>query len=358
MSIAIPLRRNPRRLARRAGLRHVTDEEQGIRRVKKGRGFVYLGVSGRSLRELKTLKRIEALVIPPAWAEVWICRDARGHIQATGRDEKGRKQFLYHAQWQEESSRVKHDHLLHFGQALPRIRKQVEADLQLKPLVREKTLALAIRLLDLTGIRVGNREYVQSNGSHGLTTLECRHVKFKGGGAEFSFPGKSGKDHRIEVSDKRILPALKATYESDSDALFTYEDEAGVHDIDARELNQYLKEVSRIDATAKDFRTWLASCHAAAELFERQEEMSPTKRKRVVAEVVRHVAERLGNTPAVCRKSYIDPRLLAAFENDEFPKLFASFRSSRRRWLRHEDQLLLYALERLSSRNSSSANSS
>lgn len=333
----------PEELARAAGLRHVSDGEPGIRRIRRGRGWSYKFDSGRSVRSRSQIERIDNLVIPPAWTEVWICSDALGHLQATGRDEKGRKQFLYHPRWTEAASEAKFQELMCFGDILPRIRRKVTACLQNCNPEREMTLALAIRLLDLTGMRIGHEEYVQQNGAYGLTTLRRRHLYINGSSAEFRFVGKSGQKQVIHVEHPQTLNALRAVLETGPGFLFTYEDGAEQRPITADDVNCYLREIAGRDITAKDFRTWLASSHAANELYKHREVQSARERKRTLVDVTKEIAQRLGNTPAVCRSSYLDPRVLQAYHDGRFPKIYSSFRYRKRKWLRREDQILRHA---------------
>lgn len=337
-------RPTPEALAGLAGLRYVSDSQPGIARRRCGRGFSYRLCSGRRLRDRRHLERIHSLAIPPAWGSVWICRDPLGHIQATGRDERGRKQFIYHRRWREASDLAKFDRLLELYAALPRIRRQVARELRRRKPGREKALALIVRLLDLTGMRIGNEAYTSANGSHGLTTLDRQHLQISESMAELSFPGKSGKRQRIQVSDRMVLRGLKTIAEEDAQSLFVYRDADGPRSINAQEVNDYLRRISAIDVTAKDFRTWLACAQAAAALYEHHQEQGPHQRKRILSQVVRKVAGRLGNTPTVCRKSYIDPRLLQGYQDGSFPDLFGGYRRRKSRWLTAEDRILRHAL--------------
>jgi DNA topoisomerase-1 len=293
------------------------------------------------------LSRIEELAIPPAWTDVWICRDPRGHLQATGRDDKGRKQFLYHPDWQESANLAKFHALARLGRALPQVRRGVAAQLRRRASCRAKTLALVVRLLDLTGMRVGSEEYVQENGAFGLTTLRRRHLQLNCASAEFRFPGKSRQRQVVVVEDAATIKSLQTCVDHGGKCLFAFPDGNEVRSIESKEVNDYLRELSGEEITAKDFRTWLATALAAAALFELRDEEAPRRRKSNVVQVTRTVAQRLGNTPAVCRGSYLDPRLLEAYQEGRFPQLFAGFRQRRRKWLRPEDQLLRHALERL-----------
>lgn len=339
---------SPQQLAKKAKLQHVSDEEPGIRRQRCGRGFSYVyDDTGRAVRDKRHLDRIAALAIPPAWSEVWICREPRGHLQATGRDDRKRKQFIYHEQWQQASTLAKFDRLAELGDTLSRIRQRVLEQLRKRKPSRNKTLALVVRLLDRTGMRVGREEYVAENGSYGLTTLHRRHLRISGAAAEFRFPGKSGQRQSVVVKDRSAVTALETVADAGGSSLFTYPDDDGLHSVDAQDVNDYLREISSVDITAKDFRTWLASAQAAAELYDQSDEPEKRRRKKVVVETVKAVARSLGNTPSVCQKSYLDPRLIEAYEAGEFPNLFSDFQFRKRKWLRREDQILQHALAKM-----------
>ena len=303
-----------RRLARRAKLRYVTDAEPGIRRARRGRGFVYFNASKRRIRRRAELGRIEALRIPPAWSDVWICSSATGHLQATGRDARGRKQFRYHERWDKIRDQDKFERMLDFARELPRIRRRVTKDLQHTRLQRETVLASVVRLLDKTAARVGNEEYARENGSYGLTTLRNRHVQVQGKRIELSFPGKSGKQQEIEYCDRRLAQVVKRTRELPGREVFQYVDEQGeVRDVRSQDVNDYLREITGSNFTAKDFRTWCATVLAAEVLAASDDGVSPSARKRQVVAAIDRVASELGNTRAVCRKSYIHPAIIQAY---------------------------------------------
>lgn len=337
----------PEQIANRAGLTYVSDEQPGIERKRWGRGFRYVYDSGRVVESQRQCNRIKSLVIPPAWEDVWICRDPRGHLQATGRDEAGRKQFLYHPKWQEAANRLKFENLNQLGNALPRIRRRVSNQLRKRKPGREKILALIVRLLDLTGMRIGNEQYVQENGAYGLTTLRRKHLELNGASAEFRFPGKSQQKQVVKITEKSTLRALKSCVAEKGKSLFAYRERKGTCAVESDEVNDFLREISGVDITAKDFRTWVASAGAAAELYDRRDEPDWKQREKNLVEVTQMVAARLGNTPAVCRSSYLDPRLLEAYQEGRFPKIFDGFRSRQRKWLRREDQIYLHALSRI-----------
>jgi len=301
--------------AREAGLAYFFDQEAGIRR-EKGRGglFRYIGTDGKTVRDEKVLERIRALAIPPAWTDVWIAPKANAHIQATGRDVKGRKQYRYHTEWRRVRDAHKYERLYAFGSALPGIRARVECDLSLSGLPREKVLALVVRLLELSRIRVGNDEYAKTNQSFGLTTLRDRHVDIAGATITFDFKGKSGKRHRIKIADRRLARIVKRCRDVPGYELFQYRDEQGErHAIDSSDVNSYLQEITGEDFTAKDFRTWAGTVLAAMSLSDHGDWTSQTEAKHRVNQAVKEVAERLGNTPAICRKCYIHPGVIEAF---------------------------------------------
>ena len=307
-----------------AGLVYVTDEDPGIRRRGTGAGVSYLKPDGRVLRDEKTLDRIRKLAIPPAYTDVWISPDPDGHIQATGRDQRGRKQYRYHARWRTARDETKFTRMAAFGRALPRIRARVEADLKRRDLCREKVLAAVVRLLEWTLIRVGNDEYARTNKSFGLTTLRDRHAKFHGGQVVFEFKGKSGVMHRTGVRDRRLARIVKACQDIPGQRLFQYYDDAGErHSVGSADVNAYLREVTGEDFTAKDFRTWAGTLAAAKALAMQPAPASDTEAKHLVTLCVKATAGLLGNTPAVCRAAYIHPGVLQAFSDKLLPKAFA-----------------------------------
>jgi len=297
--------------AKSAGLRYVTDARAGIRRKKVGTGIVYLDSNGKIIRDAEVLGRIKSLAIPPAWREVWICPLAHGHVQATGLDAKGRKQYRYHPRWREVRDETKYDRMLVFGRVLPKIRRRVERDLTRPGLPREKILATVVRLLETTLIRVGNEEYARQNDSFGLTTMRDRHVDVSGATLKFEFRGKSGITHAIDLTDRRLAKIVKQSQDLPGYELFQYIDEqGGRHSIDASDVNAYLKEIAGEEFTAKDFRTWAGTVLAARALQELQAFDSKSQAKRNVVQAIESVAKRLGNTKAVCRKCYIHPAVI------------------------------------------------
>lgn len=314
---------SPAKSAQGVGLRYVTDERPGSRRERCGRGFRYRSSQGRIIRDRHTLKRIHSLVIPPAWTDVWICPLDQGHLQVTGRDERGRKQHLYHPRWRETRDQTKYDRLIEFARALPGIRRQLRRDLAREGLCREKVLATVVRLLEVSLIRVGNDEYARDNKSYGLTTMKNRHAIVRGAKIKFQFRGKSGKDHVVEVEDRRVARIVRACQDLPGQELFQYVDDADQkHDVGSGDVNDYLREITGQDFTAKEFRTWAATVSVAAELQQLgPAELDTEARKNVVA-AVKVTAHRLGNTPAVCRKSYIHPAIIEAYlDRSLLPKL-------------------------------------
>ena len=310
---------DPVESAREAGLRYVSDDRPGIRRRRAGRGFRYLRPDGTAVQDEPTVKRIASLVIPPAWTAVWISTDPRGHIQATGRDARGRKQYRYHPHWRAVRDETKFSRMIAFGEALPTIRQRVEHDLSRPGLPREKVLATVVRLLEATLIRVGNEEYARENRSYGLTTLRNRHLAIEGSQLRFSFRGKSGKHHEVSVRDRRLAHVMRRLQELPGQELFQYLDEDGQRaSIDSDDVNQYLREISGEDFTAKDFRTWAGTVLCAVTLRELEAEageteMTETSAKRNVVEAIKQVSQQLGNTPAVCRACYVHPAIIESY---------------------------------------------
>jgi DNA topoisomerase-1 len=297
-----------------AGLTYVTDFDPGIRRRTAGHGFSYKDAAGDPVTDEPTLDRIRALVIPPAWTDVWICPSPRGHIQATGRDAKGRKQYRYHARWRQTRDAHKYDRLIAFGRALPRLRARVEHDLGLRNLPREKVLAAVVRVMEITLIRVGNEEYARANRSFGLTTLRDRHATIEGRHAEFEFRGKSGKVHRTGFSDPRLARVVKACQDVPGQRLFQYRDDSGDHRaVESADVNAYLREAMGEDFSAKDFRTWAGTIAAARALALTGTCDSTAEAKRRIGVCVKAVAGLLGNTAAVTRQAYIHPAVLEAY---------------------------------------------
>jgi DNA topoisomerase I len=305
---------DPVESARLAGLRYVTEETPGIRRRRAGRGFTYIDVDGKRVRDDDTLRRIRTLAIPPAWTDVWICPLPNGHLQAVGRDARTRKQYRYHARWRAVRDETKYTRMLAFARALPRIRARTARDLARPGLPREKVLGTVVRLLESTLIRVGNEEYVRANGSFGLTTLRGRHVDISGTEVRFSFRGKGGKDHTVGVRDRRVARIIRHLQDLPGQELFQYVDEGGARrTIDSADVNAYLHEIAGEDFTAKDFRTWAGTVLAALALAEAREFATEREAKRNIVRAIERVAARLGNTPAICRRCYVHPEVLQAY---------------------------------------------
>jgi DNA topoisomerase-1 len=305
---------DPVESAHAAGLRYVSDCSPGIHRRRAGAGFVYLSSTKQLIRDTSTLNRIRSLAIPPAWKDVWICPDPNGHLQATGFDARGRKQYRYHPRWREVRDETKYDRMIAFAQALPSIRQRVERDLSLPGLQRNKVLAAIVRLLDTTFIRVGNDEYAKENHSFGLTTMRNEHANVQGSTIHFQFRGKSGIHHAIDLSEPRLARIVRRCQDLPGYELFAYIDENGqVHDVGSADVNDYLREITGQDFTAKHFRTWHGTVLAAMALKEYQAFTSQRQAKRNVVRAVESVAERLGNTPAVCRKCYVHPIVLDTY---------------------------------------------
>ncbi len=301
--------------AKALGLRYSSDGKPGIRRARVGDDWRYTTDAGDRVDDERTLDRIRRLAIPPAWTDVWICADERGHLQATGRDAKGRKQYRYHPEFRASREAAKFAQLIAFGEALPRIRERVEADLSLRGLPRDKVLAACVRVLDLTLIRVGNEEYARQNRSFGLTTLRDRHATIEGGEVRFRFRGKSGKVHDVEFRDRRLATIVRRCQELPGQELFQYVDDDGdVRDVGSDDVNAYLREIAGDDAvSAKMFRTWAATVLASRALTAYQDVESARAVKRNVSTAMKEVAERLGNTPTVARNSYVHPAVLDAY---------------------------------------------
>ncbi len=330
---------DPRAAAQAASLRYVSDRMPGIRRRRTGSGFAYIGPDGRPVRDAETLARIRALAVPPAWVDVWICPAANGHLQATGRDARGRKQYRYHAEWRRVRDEAKYDRLLAFGLALPAIRSAVATDLGRRELDRERVAAAVVRLLDTTLIRIGNEEYARDNGSFGLTTLRDRHVRVRGTRLLFRFRGKSGRELSVATSDRRLAALVRRLQELPGQVLFQYVDGDGTaRDLASDGVNGYLRQVAGEPFTAKDFRTWAGSVLALRSLACQRRPGSERETRRLVNETVESVAAVLGNTPAVLRQCYLHPEVVEAFRGGRLPDLEAAARVD---GLRAEEQALV-----------------
>ncbi|MCU1731080.1 MULTISPECIES: DNA topoisomerase IB [unclassified Pseudomonas] len=328
-----------------AGLHYVDDTLPGIRRRKLRGKFAYFDSQGERIRDAKVVARINALAVPPAYTDVWICADPNGHLQATGRDARGRKQYRYHPRWREVRDADKYASLLAFGKALPALRETLQQHLALPLHSREKVLATVIQLLDDTLIRIGNARYAEQNRSYGLTTLRNRHVEVSGSTIRFHFRGKSGIEHEVSVNDRRLARIIKCCLELPGQQLFQYLDENGErHSVTSSDINSYLRELTGAEFTAKHYRTWAGSALALTLLRELEWEPETTAKKHVVA-MVGEVAAELRNTPAVCRKCYIHPALFQAFHAGELASLR---QATPRKGLRAEESLLMRFLEKLS----------
>lgn len=300
--------------AREAGLIYTSDLEPGLRRSRKGKGFVYTGPDGKVVRDPATLDRIRSLAIPPAWEHVWITTHPRGHLQATGRDARGRKQHRYHPRWREVRDENKFGRMVDFARVLPRIRRKVARDMRRPGLPREKVIATIVKLLETTFIRIGNEEYAQQNGSFGLTTLRSRHVKVRGATVRFVFRGKSGREVEVGVTNPRVARVVKRCDELPGQQLFQYVDDSGDrHNVTSDDVNEYLREASGQDFTAKDFRTWGATVLATCALKELVGFESETEGRRNVVAAVDGVARQLGHTRAICRRSYVHPAVIETY---------------------------------------------
>jgi DNA topoisomerase I len=305
---------DPRDAAENAGLVYVSDEEPGIRRKKVGKGFTYIRPGGAKVQDDATLKRIKSLVIPPAYTDVWICTKPNGHIQATGRDAKGRKQYRYHPAFREIRESTKFEHMFAFAKALPALRETIDAHMKLRGLPREKVLATVVHLLETTLIRVGNSDYAKQNKSYGLTTLRDPHVEVDGAELRFQFKGKSGKSWRLAIKDRRVAKIVKACQDLPGQELFQYLDSDGQRQtVTSADVNAYLKEITGSDITAKDFRTWAGTVLAAMALSEFEHFDTQAKAKKNVRAAIEQVSSRLGNTPTICRKCYVHPEVLSIY---------------------------------------------
>jgi DNA topoisomerase-1 len=328
----------PTEAARAAGLHYVNDQTPGIRRSRAGSSFRYIAPSGKLVRDSATLGRIRALVIPPAWTDVWICAREDGHLQAVGRDARRRKQYRYHARWREVRDETKYGRLAAFGRTLPRIRRRVSRDLARAGLPREKVLATVVRLLESTFVRIGNAEYARDNSSFGLTTLRERQVQVEGSRLRFRFRGKSGVPHEVELTDLRLARIVRRMQELPGEELFQYVDDDGsTHAIGSADVNEYLRTIAGQEFTSKDFRTWAGTLLCARALREVPPPTSATAGRRTLKQAVQMAAQTLRNTPAVCRKCYIHPTVMETFLSGELQQAMRG---------RSEEAALIALLER------------
>jgi DNA topoisomerase I len=327
--LTFPETKNPLASARKARLVYTTDDTPGIRRHGKAPSFRYVDARGKPLKSKQHLSRIRSLAIPPAWTDVWICPNSRGHLQATGRDARGRKQYRYHSKWREVRDGNKYGRLMEFGQALPKIRRRTDADLRRSGLPREKVLAAVVKLLEKTFIRVGNEEYARDNKSFGLTTMRDGHVKVSGSSVRFLFRGKSGVEHELALDDRRLARIVKQCRDLPGQELFQYRGADGaVTDVGSADVNAYLKAVTGEDFTSKDFRTWAGTVLAAKLLRDYERVDSEARAKKNIVSAIEQVAKQLGNTRAVCRKCYVHPAVIDAYLDGSIMKTVAQ-RASR-----------------------------
>lgn len=333
----------PAEAAEVAGLRYVSDDEPGIRRRRCGRGFAYYDLDGNLIGDGAERDRIKALAIPPAWTDVWICSEANGHIQATGRDTRGRKQYRYHDRWREVRDATKFHRLPAFGHALSAVRAAVHRDLRLRSMSREKVLAIAVALLDGSLIRVGNDEYTRANGSYGLTTLRSEHVDLSSTQVRLRFVGKGGKQREVTVRDRRLARMLKRCEEIPGQCLFTYESDCGWSRVESGDINEWLRATTGEDFTSKDFRTWGGTVAAAARLNELGPAVSEQEAERKLLAAIDAAAERLGNTRAVARSGYVHPAVPLAYAEGNLSASFETAEESE--WLGRDDVAVLKILD-------------
>jgi len=341
-------RKDPVISAKEAGLRYVSDEKPGIQREKIGRDFKFIDASGRPIKNSTEIKRIQKLAIPPAWTDVWICPDRNGHLQATGRDDRGRKQHRYHPSWREVRDETKYNRMIEFAKALPKIRARTARDLAKPGLPLEKVLATVVRILETGVIRVGNEEYAKENHSFGLTTMRDRHVRVRGAAMRFEFRGKGGKLHKIELEDPRLAKVVKGCQDIPGQELFQYLDHDGErHKISSTEVNNYLREITGGDFTAKDFRTWAGTVLAAMALREVEKAGTKGQQKKNITRAIECVAARLGNTPTICRKCYIHPFVLDSYRDGTLLAQAAEQRAhSKKHGLKPEEAMVLDLLKK------------
>lgn len=308
--------------AKAIGLHYMTDDASGIRRKRNGRHFSFIDPKGKVIRDKAVIRRIKALVIPPAWTDVWISPVSDSHLQATGRDIRGRKQYRYHTVWNQMRNMTKFHRMIPFAHLLPQVRKRIRRDLNLKGMQRQKVLAAVVQLLEKTLIRVGNEEYAKSNKSFGLTTLRNKHVTVKGNKVIFKFRGKSGVDHVIDVSDSRLARIIQRCQEISGQHLFDYKDDEGVRQkITSEDVNQYLREIMGEEYTAKDYRTWRGTVLMAKALSDGDMRTSDKHERKMITQAVKSVAEKLGNTPAVCRNYYVHPAIIYAYREGQLHRI-------------------------------------
>lgn len=308
---------------KKAKLNYVSTDEAGYHRKRWGRGFTYLDENGDTIKDKSLREWIESLRIPPAWEDVWICSDPQGHILATGRDSENRKQYIYHPDWQQQTNEAKFDQLAEFGKCLPAIRQQTEANLRKRSLTREKVLAVMVCLLEKTLIRIGGEFYTQHNDSYGLTTLQDKHVAISGKRITFEFTGKSGQDHEIDLTDKRLASVVRICRDIPGYRLFQYYDEAGDRrTIESGDVNDYLRNITGQDFTSKHFRTWGASAYMIEALSKLPPPETEREAEKAIVQAIKEVARKLGNTPAVCRKYYVHPAVVESYQKQTLNTVF------------------------------------
>lgn len=339
----------PRQLARRARLRYTSDQQPGICRVGPRTRFSYRKASGRIVRDRRELRRIRNLVIPPAWTHVWICPHPHGHLQATGRDDRGRKQYLYHPLWEQQANRLKFDKLRRFGQALPALRRQVARHVALPKLTRTKVAAAVVQLLDQTLVRVGNEEYARANGSFGLTTLRDRHAKVRGAKLRLRFAGKSGQQHEVGLHDRRLARIVQQCQELPGQQLLQYRSDRGDYRrLESADVNRYLRRVTGLAVTAKDFRTWKATALVLEELLSVEvESLTAAEARQAMSRAVRRAAAALGNTVAICRRYYLHPQVMELFQQGQLAAQCGRVPTRARNRLQPAERVLLRLLRRL-----------
>lgn len=305
---------DPEEAAEEAGLRYVSDQTPGYTRKRRGKKFVYFDTDGKEIRDETRILRLNRLAIPPAYTDVWICPSPNGHLQATGRDDRGRKQYRYHQRWRTERDENKYEKMLIFAQALPKIRRRINKDLKCPGLPRQKVLATVVQLLERTFIRIGNEEYAKENKSFGLTTMRNRHVDVKGATVRFRFRGKSGREHDVDTEDRRVAKIIRKLQELPGQEVFQYLDDEGKrHQVTSEDVNEYLREITGEEFTAKDFRTWAGTVMTAMALQAQADFENKSQAKQNVKAAISAVAKMLGNTPAVCRKCYVHPAVLETY---------------------------------------------
>ncbi|MCC9138004.1 DNA topoisomerase IB [Pontibacter silvestris] len=341
---------DPSKSAEWAGLRYTSDSSPGYTRKKAGKVFYYVDKKGERISDEKTLERIKALVIPPAWTDVWICKSPKGHLQATGRDDKGRKQYLYHPEWQQARSLTKFGRMISFGKHLPQLRERIQQDITSRSLDRRKVTAVVLSIMDNALIRVGNRTYAKENKSYGLTTLRDKHVKIEGSKIKFTFKGKKGVEHEIDLKDRRLARLVKKCKDIPGYDLFQYYDEEGQrHTLESGDVNDYLREVTEEDFSAKDFRTWGGTVRMVECLENVLDEDPELNKEKSIKKAVKEVAKGLGNTPSVCSKYYIHPEVVNLFREDRLIEYLERHNAttSQSGHLTATEELVLKMLERV-----------